>query len=269
MKEDIPPFLFTQGLKSRLMLLKKKLSEKTELLKTMPEGRIMVAHNHGTPQFYCISKAGGKRRRYLSKKQPELIRALAQKRLLENALPDLKAEITCTERLVQHYARVASKPPCFPPELLSHTTPLTLPDEEYARLWQAVVHKKKQPDEHSTYITACGEQVRSKSEILIADALHRAGVPYHYECELKLPGLGKVHPDFLCLNSRTRRTYWWEHLGRMDDEQYLKNALIRIQAYIQAGIFPGEDLILTAETAEMQLDTRIVQQLIEHYLKWD
>lgn len=267
MKEDIPPFLYEKALKSRLVLLKKKYAEKAELLKAMPEGRIMVAHNHRTAQFYWAGAAGGKRRRYLQKKQPELISALAQKRFLEDALPELKAEITCTERLLQHYARVASEPPHFPPELQCFATPLTLPDEEYARLWQTVPHKKKQPDEQSRYVTVRGEQVRSKSEILIADALHRAGVSYHYECELKLPGLGKVHPDFLCLNSRTRRTYWWEHLGRMDDEQYQQNALIRIQAYMQAGIFPGEDLILTAETADLQLDTRIVQQLIDHYLK--
>lgn len=67
------------------------------------------------------------------------------------------------------------------------------------------------------------ERYRSKSEFLIASALKDAGVPFRYECSLYLNGYGTVYPDFTVLNKRTRRVFYHEHLGMMDDINYVLN----------------------------------------------
>ena len=87
-----------------------------------------------------------------------------------------------------------------------------------------------------------GDYVGSKSEAIIADRLFANDIPYHYEVAftpegeadtsrpvfdmygrlMGYEGLGTdpydrdtLHPDFYVLNKRTRKTYYWEHLGRL------------------------------------------------------
>ena len=40
-----------------------------------------------------------------------------------------------------------------------------------------------------------------------------------------------IHPDFTVLNVRTREILYWEHLGMMDNKEYIESALAKI-AYI-------------------------------------
>ena len=47
---------------------------------------------------------------------------------------------------------------------------------------------------------------------------------------------------------------------------YARNAVRKILAYEENGIYPGERLILTFETEKMALDVRMVKTLIERYL---
>ncbi|MEE3440399.1 MAG: hypothetical protein VZR07_10670, partial [Ruminococcus sp.] len=50
--------------------------------------------------------------------------------------------------------------------------------------------------------TQRGEIVRSKSEVIIADALYYANIPYHYEKPIKV-GDRVIYPDFTVLNVKT------------------------------------------------------------------
>ena len=94
-------------------------------------------------------------------------------------------------------------------------------DQHYAAQWLKVQYQGLSftPDAPE-YQTALGERVRSKSEVIIADALSRHQIPNRYEYPLKLSKGQQTHiiyPDFLCLNIHTRREYIWEHFGMMDD----------------------------------------------------
>ena len=53
----------------------------------------------------------------------------------------------------------------------------------------------------------------------------------------------------------------------MDDPIYAQNAVRKIHAYEENNIFPGERLILTFETEQVVLDTRIIEKLVHKYLK--
>ena len=74
------------------------------------------------------------------------------------------------------------------------------------------------------------------------------------------------HADFLCLNLRTRQEFYWEHCGKMDDPEYSSNLTARISEYLKKGIIPGKNLILSMETADIPLNTKDVERMIEVFL---
>jgi hypothetical protein len=127
---------------------------------------------------------------------------------------------------------------------------------------------KKKAFEESVpdYFTVNGERVRSKSEILIADALSRCNIPYRYEYPTHIPGVGTVYPDFLCLNMQKRKEYAWEHNGMMSDANYADYAIKKIEIYALAGYYPGDNLILSFESSSHPLSSRIIEGNIIEYL---
>ena len=114
-------------------------------------------------------------------------------------------------------------------------------------------------------LTNRGERVRSKSEKIIADKLLNEGIPYRYECPIRL-GNTILYPDFTALNKRTRKEFYLEHLGMMDDPNYCNDTISRIELYEKHGLFPGESLLLTFETKNRPLDSRVLDIIVRKYL---
>ena len=81
-----------------------------------------------------------------------------------------------------------------------------------------------------------------------------------------LAGYGYVHPDFTVLNRKTRKEYYWEHFGMMDDAGYVEKAVQKIETYERNLFFTGEQLLLTYETRLHPLNTGIMDNLIRKYL---
>ena len=94
--------------------------------------------------------------------------------------------------------------------------------------------------------------------------LKKYDVPYKYECPVMLDGR-LVYPDFNILNVRKRKELYWEHLGLLDDPDYLEKNLNKLNRYAMNGYFPGDRLILTYETAGSPLNMRIIELLIRKY----
>ena len=112
-----------------------------------------------------------------------------------------------------------------------------------------------------------GERVRSKSEKILADYFFRNDVLYKYEKPLNLSGYGMVFPDFTFFSKKLRKEIYWEHEGMMDKPEYAVKAVKKLNSYQKNGILPGERLILTFETEQDVLNTSIVKQLVDRYLK--
>lgn len=66
--------------------------------------------------------------------------------------------------------------------------------------------------------TESGIWVRSKSEVIIANILHRSGVRFEYEQKLFYSTTQWKEPDFTI--TYKGKTWYWEHLGMLGDEQY-------------------------------------------------
>ena len=109
--------------------------------------------------------------------------------------------------------------------------------------------------------------MRSKSEVLIANTLKKKGIPYRYECPLKLKQGEVFYPDFTILDIKERKEIYWEHFGLMDEHDYRERSFSKIAKYEANGMFMGDRLIFTFETARQPLGTTTIERLIDKYLR--
>jgi len=104
----------------------------------------------------------------------------------------------------------------------------------------------KNHPESLIYMTEPGIRVRSKSELLIANALYQKQIPFRYEASLALGGTIR-EPDFTIYRPSDGKIFLWEHFGLMDENNYLKTANEKIALYAQHGFHPFKNLICTYE----------------------
>lgn len=234
------------------------------------EGRLRIDMNGSYARYFHVRSPDDFKGEYIPKKKHSIVRALAQRDYDEKTLAILQEQLSQVEMLLDVYApaKVDEFYAGLHPSRRSMVHPVRLSDKELARRWLAIPYVRKAFDGNvPEYFSADGLRVRSKSEVIIADTLVRMGVPFKYECPCKIRGMGKIHPDFTCLNLRTRKTILWEHLGMMDSSEYSAKAVSRIHSYNASGFYLGVNLLVTMETAEKPLSAKSVVRTIEQYLK--
>lgn len=84
--------------------------------------------------------------------------------------------------------------------------------------------------------TANGTLVRSKSEVIIADALHAAGIDFTYETPFKGHDGTIRLPDFTIEDADTGEVYIWEHLGMLSNPDYARAWERKKQWYAASGV---------------------------------
>lgn len=123
-------------------------------------------------------------------------------------------------------------------------------------------------EEKLIHKTVRGELVRSKSEVIIANALYYNGLDYEYEPELVLEGRVK-RPDFKIEDYDTGVVWYWEHCGMMTDGTYRQRWEDKKKFYEKNGIVEGKNLIVTEDDASGGLDAANIQQIIENTFDLD
>jgi hypothetical protein len=123
-------------------------------------------------------------------------------------------------------------------------------------------------DSNLIYRTDRGELVRSKSEWIIADKLHAAGIDYQYEHPLIINGHQRF-PDFTIIDDDSGKRWYWEHNGMLSNDSYRERWERKLVAYKKEGIFPLEEgggksgtLLITEEKDGVGLDAKIISQHI-------
>ena len=214
----------------------------------------------------------------MPRSQEKLARSLIQNDYDKKTIPAIEAEIKELKDFIKAY-KIKCSDTVY--QKLASTrrqvvTPLTLDDEAYAADWLKVEYRRKKiPEDAPQLFTDNNEQVRSKSEVIIANALKAAGVPYRYEFPLLVDrnaadadtDFCQLHPDFYCLNLRTRQEFAWEHFGMMDNPEYAAHAAEKLELYAENEFFPGRNLIITMETSVKPLSSKILKDVIQTYLK--
>ena len=250
-------------------LIEGHIEEIEKRLNTSPEGSLRVSGKSWGYQFYQKIETNDTTGNYISKKNNGLITQLAQKDYDKRLLAVLQKQLKTIDRFIANYDPRAAIEVY---ESLSEprkqlVTPVYPSDEEFVKQWLSVPYKKLGfKEEDPEYITENNERVRSKSEIIIANTLKSHNIPYRYEFPVYDDGVVIAAPDFNCLNVRTRKEYYWEHLGMMGNEGYVNNNIKKIEKYTLAKGFDESRLILTFETDKHPLNTRIIEAKIRRYL---
>lgn len=278
-----------------------ELGEIIALAGAKPDEVLQFKTMRGKTCFFSYSKKTGNQV-YIRKTDKDQLTRLATNQYeikLKAAAEKEKLQIDrCLETLSKDPESSDVNKVKIPEQIKQHVRSSELTREGYAKKWQegnSVVKKRRthKQDDYHKFKTLRGDYVASKSEVIIADRLFVKGIPYHYEVaftpeatvDLSRPVYNEfgmidgyevigfspfdedtLHPDFYVLNTRTRKAYFWEHLGMMDDPEYCKKNFNRFMRILDAGYIIGEDLIVTHEDKRHPLMTEEIDRIIEKYL---
>ena len=257
-------------LKEREKYLLKLKKEKERNLVGAPEGSLRINSNavtKGGIRYYVRNDSKDFNGKYIKNKDKELAIKLAQKDYDEKLIVTANKELNAIKKYIMNYPKInVEQIYCnLHKERQKLITPVSISDEEYLKNWESYRYEGKCFEDGAPELfTEKNERVRSKSEVIIADALNRANIPYRYECPLELNNGYICYPDFTILHIRRREAIYWEHLGMMDDEKYAENAVYKIITYLKSGICLGKNLILTFETKNNPINHRMIDAMIEN-----
>jgi len=206
---------------------------------------------------------------YIHSGDIEIARKLAQKKYNDSVLKTAQKRISQIKRLLNDYEEneIDKLYDNAHPARKRLITPVEFTYEQKLSNWIQTSHEGKGFVDGTVDIrTNSGIRVRSKSEKILADYFESVGLNYKYECPLVLKPFGTIYPDFTFLSKKTGNEVYWEHEGMMDNPEYARSAIQKIDLYEKNGIYPGERLILTFETSVTTLNSKNIKDLTNKYL---
>ena len=199
-------------LKERENQLQQLKKEKEKALVKAPDGSLRLCKHGNKTQYYYRNNPKDFNGVYIKEKDLDLARQLAQKDYDKKVLGAVEQEMRAINKYLTSYPKECAEEiyESLHVERQKIIVPIKETDEEYIRKWQEERYQGKEFHEDTPELyTQKGERVRSKSELIIADMLNKAGVPYKYEYPLRLNGLGRIYPDFTVLNIKKREEMFW------------------------------------------------------------
>lgn len=184
----------------------------------------------------------------------QLTQLIQEKELLKHLLSNLKEISSQTENLLDESS-------CYKDLILKHLQSFS---EDTTQWLQEDFNANPNYPEKQIHKTLAGHCVRSKSEVLIANALFLNQIPYRYECELFLDSM-TFYPDFTILHPYTHKIFYWEHFGMMDNASYREKTYAKLNTYGAHQIYPSINLITTYETLNHPVDSNKIQAEIQNY----
>lgn len=270
--ELLPPEQYLAVLSERAYEISYAIKIKLKHIEKAPAGSLRVDKKNNSLQFYHVTSKKNPMGKYLTRSKDDFAKSLIQKSYDQKIVKCLEKELAAILKCAEICKKINLKS-----KKLLHKNrsgfyeEVTLADEMYAVKWLGVEYKKKKITEAmKNYQTSDGGLVRSKSEIIISETLKRMKIPFKYEVPVGVEVEGEFrefHPDFLCLNLRTRKEIVWEHFGMMDNSEYLENAIQKIQIYESNGYLSGENFIATFETSQQPLRLEVIERKIVALLK--
>lgn len=238
-------------------------------LEDAPEGSLKLGKSKGCVQYYHWIEGMHGCGTYINKSNVSFAKKLAQKTYYEKILRYTNKVTTQISRLLKIYDdnKIENIFLEEHPERQKLITPIEPTYAQKLETWMSQPYEGKSFKEDApVLLTNNGVRVRSKSEKILADYFESEGISYKYECPLKLKPYGTIYPDFTFLSKKTGQEIYWEHEGMMDNPEYAKNAVQKIELYEKNGLYPGERLILTFETTANVINTEILKKLTQRYL---
>lgn len=266
-KNYLPKDFLYEALIKRQKELETFISQEKEHLKNAKPGGLRITTNKSYPQYYLKTEKGDKNGKYIPKSKINIAKNIAQRDYEMCLLVIAEKQLLLVKEFITHYEKLNLEN-CYTtlsPQRKDLVSSCEFPNPEYIKTWKAVSYKGKGFDDSSpVLLTSSGLRVRSKSEIIIADALERFNIPFRYEFPVELHNY-TVYPDFYCLNPKNGEPIIWEHFGLMDDLTYVNKALNKLSSYSQKGFSARNNLIITFENAQLPFSSKKAEEQIKLY----
>lgn len=251
-------------MKEELVKINSRIDFISSELSKLPEGNLYVVNDSSHKKWYLKSEG---QKKYLPKRNSELASKLAYRKYLLMELDELLYKKKLAMDYVSKFDTNSKSQ-----DLLSLSSPYSElisryvhTNENYLENWvnSDYEHNNQYP-EHLIYDTLAGHKVRSKSEVMISQALFMHRIPYRYECMLEIGGIA-LFPDFTIMHPKKKSLIYWEHFGLMDDLSYSNKANSKINLYINSGIYPMDTLITTFETVSVPISVSAIEDIIKKF----
>lgn len=236
-------------------------------LRKLPKGKLRYRLMEGTVRYFTTDPITNKEV-YIKKKDMEKVHKLKYRRLLEEAIRTIENNLQIQSLFLEKYKR-------YDPEACQSRLGKAYQDAPELLYQMKGRHQKRESyqnqyrQEELIHRSSFGMYFRSKSEMLIAELLHQAGIPFYYEARLVLHDENGekryYYPDFTIVLPDGRVIYW-EHLGRMDSADYREKNYKKLTTYHFNDIYPPTNLILTMESRKGGIDIGEIRCLIENQL---
>lgn len=259
--------MFYEKLLKRKQQIDTKIISLQHEINKLPIGDLHCTHNGTHIKWFNRHKG---KAIYIPKNNRDFAEQLAIRKYLSTLIGDLQNEkhaidsyINCINENNNQADNLLQDDSCFQPLL----TPYFSSHNTEINNWLSEPYETNNSHpEHLIHKTIAGCFVRSKSESLITSALFTNHIPFRYECALHL-GEITLFPDFTILHPQTKKIYYWEHFGMMNNTDYAHAAYKKMQLYSDYGIIPSINLIMTFETPDNPLDYEILENTIQFYFK--
>ena len=237
---------------------------------TLPEGYLYeITARSGKRYYYERLPKSAKRKKEKriavnKEKDRDTLRGLVRKSYLIKAIKAIDSDIELMNKLLSNYKPsdengIMKDFLDARPELGKHVYSSQMNGDEWARDYQPA---SDMFDDDLKAVSSDGTSMRSMAEIAISSRLERYDIPYRYEAPLGIPDYSFV-PDFTIKRPRDGMIIYWEHLGLVSDEDYMRNNSRKFEIYREYGIVPWKNLIVTYGNEKGGIDMKIIDAMIK------
>lgn len=247
------------------------LKEHTSFIDSAPEGHLNARNRKAGVRYYCryrYKKSGQVYDKEVSlQDNPKLLNVLTQKAISVEIIMRCEKNLKVLKQMLRKYESIDIR------DVAEALDPRFLPlidDKNYymAHDWlQGSYLKNPDPYGNNVHLSARGDLVASKTEVIIADKLFHYGIPYRHDCAFPVPYSPGMYyyPDFT-IELPNGELIWWEHLGLMSNVNYAEHTGEKLAHYHNNGAVIGRNLILTADDRHGGCDSGAIDRIIKDYI---
>lgn len=254
--------------------IRSELEKRKELLESelaeLPAGSLYCYTVKGQPFYSERIPANGKSRkekRVGVKRDKDRLYQLVRKQYVEKAINSIDGDLNALNTLLNGY-RPSDENSIMAgflekhPELAEGIYYGQVRHDEWASSFSSdnAFH-----DENLKSTSSDGTKRRSLAEIVIGTKLDQYGIPYRYEAPIGHPDIPFI-PDFTIKRPRDEKIIYWEHLGMVNDREYLNHNKSKFDLYERYGIVPWDNLIVSYSQADYGINEKLIDGLIQGWL---
>lgn len=244
--------LLSRELDSQEKQLNNLISEK----KRFPQGYLYIRKGIKKNLFYQIIRNSTTDKQINISSNANLIKQLAKKKIYKKLLKTYKNNIPVIRRFLKQYQPLDAHA-LFSDDLRKIVIePIQQPSHYERCPFDPLVH---------IHETVCGILVRSKSEVIIANALWHYGIPFCYEEIFHTFDGDYFYPDFT-IHLPDGSVIIWEHLGMLTKKRYCERTAKKLYYYQNGNFTIGKNLIITQDDWQGDCDSANIYHIIETYI---